>query len=87
MYVCMYVSVFICACRYVFMFYVFICVYVCMYVLHGHSVCAAFNCKWTMQGSNFGRDKTFFFSPNRSDLLWAPPSLLFTGFRVFFLAI
>jgi len=34
---------------------------------------------WTIQDLNPGRGKRLFSSPNRSDRLWGPPSLLCSG--------
>jgi len=42
---------------------------------------------WTIQDLNPGRGKRLFSSPNRSDRLWGPPSLLCSGCRCYFTGI
>ena len=37
----------------------------------------------TVWGSNPGKNKIYATSPKRSDRLWGPPSLLFSGYREF----
>jgi hypothetical protein len=41
----------------------------------------------TVRDSNPGRIKRFFSSPERPDLLWGPPSLMFRGYRGPFLEL
>jgi len=42
---------------------------------------------WTIRDLNAGRSKRLFSSPNRSDRLWGPPSLLCSGCWCYFQAI
>ena len=42
---------------------------------------------WKIYGLNHYRDNKFFYSPKCPEQLWGPPSLVFNGYRGYFLGI